>query len=153
MEEQILPIGIDSEIAHVKSEIDRVDGIFTVATGPMGHQEVNYHIINEERDCRTIQHTPSITEFPKEKLSLKSQSNRSSIGISGSEISNKTKDKEDHDRKARFSLPEIDSTNQQEIKYKTKKSKKNNFIKNLLILNILVHSSLKYPRPEQVKSL
>jgi len=55
MEEQILPIGIDSEIEHVKSEIDRVDAIFTVATGPMGHQEINYHIIDEERDQHTTQ--------------------------------------------------------------------------------------------------
>ncbi len=54
MEEQILPIGIDSEIEHVKSEIDRVDAIFTVATGPMGHQEINYHIIDEERDQQSF---------------------------------------------------------------------------------------------------
>jgi hypothetical protein len=54
MTEQILPIGIDSEVKHVKSEIDRVDAIFTVATGPMGNQEVNYHLLDEERDRRTI---------------------------------------------------------------------------------------------------
>jgi hypothetical protein len=78
MQEQILPIGIDSEIEHVKSEIDRIDAIFTVATGPMGHQEVNYHIINEERDHhvthQTLPHIIPITESLRQKSSLKLRS-------------------------------------------------------------------------------
>jgi hypothetical protein len=81
MEEQLLPIGIDSEIKHVQSEIDRIDAIFTVATGPMGHQEVNYHIIDEERDHRATQqslpHIISITESLRTKSSLKSRSSSS----------------------------------------------------------------------------
>jgi len=71
MEEQILSIGIDSEIKHVKSEIDRADAIFTVATGPIGHQEVNYHLIDEKRDDQAIRQ--SIDESTKEKSSLKSR--------------------------------------------------------------------------------
>jgi len=71
MEEQIFPVGINSEIKHVKSEIDRVDAIFTVATGPMGRQEVNYHIIDDQQDRRTIRQSlpyiQPIKESPKEK--------------------------------------------------------------------------------------
>ncbi|CAF0812926.1 unnamed protein product [Rotaria sordida] len=152
MEEKILPIGIDSEIEHVTSEIDRIDGMFTVPTGPMGHQEVNYHIIDDERDYHTTQqlfsHTKSISEFPKENLSLKSllsalpyQYNAEFLDseilneyqddISNKWIQNKISD--NYDRKTRFSLPEIDVYDQQEKKFLIKK----------------INNSLKYIRKEQ----
>lgn len=71
-------IGINSEVNRVKSEIDRVDAIFTVATGSMGYQEINYHLIDEDRDRSSVRqsHTfrQSIDESPKEKSSLKSRS-------------------------------------------------------------------------------
>ncbi|CAF3771014.1 unnamed protein product [Rotaria sp. Silwood1] len=143
MEEQILPIGIDSEIEHVKSEIDRIDGMFTVATGPMGHQEVNYHIIDNERDYHTTQqlfsNTKSIIESPNENLSLQTPSsslpyqhnvefwdsniiNEYQDGISNKWIENKIID--NYNRKARFSLPEIDGYDQQEKKILIKKINK-----------------------------
>ncbi|CAF3838323.1 unnamed protein product [Rotaria sp. Silwood1] len=143
MEEQILPIGIDSEIEHVKSEIDRIDGMFTVATGPMGHQEVNYHIIDNERDYHTTQqlfsNTKSIIESPNENLSLQTPSsslpyqhnvefwdsniiNEYQDDISNKWIENKIID--NYNRKARFSLPEIDGYDQQEKKILIKKINK-----------------------------
>ncbi|CAF4037644.1 unnamed protein product [Rotaria sp. Silwood2] len=141
MVEQILPIGIDSEIEHVKSEIDRIDGMFTVATGPMGHQEVNYHIIDDERDYRTTQqfvsHTKSIVEPPKENLSLKSPLSslpyQHNAEVFDSEIINEHQDEisnkwiqnkisDNYNRKARFSLPEIDVYDQQEKRFLIKKS-------------------------------
>ncbi|UJR31663.1 hypothetical protein I4U23_019144 [Adineta vaga] len=139
MEEQKLPIGIDSEIAHVQSEIDRVDAIFTVPTGPMGHQEINYHIIDEERK----------QSIPRTSLTIKSsQVKVHTANTDDSEILNKSSDNhilnhvahhqtsDDNDRKARFLLPEIDSTKQSENKYPTKK----------------MYISLKQTQKEQMKS-
>jgi hypothetical protein len=66
MAKQIISIGIDSEI-------DRVDAIFNVATGPMGHQEINYHLIEAERDHRPVRqslpYVQPINESSKEKTS------------------------------------------------------------------------------------
>jgi len=71
-------IGINSEVNRVKSEIDRLDAIFTVATGPMGYQEINYHLIDQDQDRRTVRQSlpyrQSIDESPKEKSSLKLRS-------------------------------------------------------------------------------
>ncbi|CAF4799412.1 unnamed protein product [Rotaria sp. Silwood1] len=143
MEEQILPIGIDSEIEHVKSEIDRIDGMFTVATGPMGHQEVNYHIIDNERDYHTTQqlfsNTKSIIESPNENLSLQTPSSslpyQHNVEFWDSNIINEYQDDisnkwiqnqiiDNYNRKARFSLPEIDGYDQQEKKILIKKINK-----------------------------
>jgi hypothetical protein len=142
MEERLLPIGIDSEGKHVKSEIDRVDAIFAVTTGPVGRQEVNYRIIDEGRDRRTIQqsshYSQPINESSKEKSSLKSKLSplqyRRTIEFIDSEILNhlqenrlvskkgiQPKTSDDSNRKARFSLPEIDSSNHQEKKYQIRK--------------------------------
>jgi hypothetical protein len=150
-------IGINSEVNRVKSEIDRVDAIFTVATGSMGYQEINYHLIDEDRDRSSVRqsHTfrQSIDESPKEKSSLKSRSSpvqsRHTIELIDSKVLNtspengnycnflRKNDKiffvlvakkeielklpDDENRKVRFSLPEIDSSNQQEKKYPIKK--------------------------------
>ena len=65
-------IGIRSKVKNVTSELDHVDAIFTVATGPMGHQGINYHLIDGDRDHPTVRLSlpfrPSIDES-----SLKSQ--------------------------------------------------------------------------------
>jgi hypothetical protein len=131
MEEQLLPIGIDSEVEHVKSEIDRVDAIFTVATGPMGHQEINYHIIDEERDQHTTQQSfpPLLSyrrtvEFSGSEMLDQFQEDHSNcilknIVVPVNGIQHKTSD--DDNRKARFLLPEIDSSRQHDKKYSTKK--------------------------------
>ncbi|CAF3752015.1 unnamed protein product [Rotaria socialis] len=149
MDEKLLPIGIDS---------DHIDGLFTVVTGPMGHQQVNYHIIDEERS-----HQKSINEFPNESSLLKSQLSSSTHNneILGSEILTKlsplielerlaflieNKLPDNYDRAARFSLPEIDSSNQYQIKNSIDK----NFdFKFTLFLNILVTNSLRSIRKEQ----
>lgn len=141
MEEQLLPIGIDSEVKHVESEIDRVDAIFAVATGSMGHQEVNYHIIDEDRDRRTTRQ--SINKSPlKHRRSIESiVSDNSQYScledififdfflVLKKEIQSKISD--DSNRQPRFSLPEIDSSNQQEKKYQIKKGIKT-FLENFL---------------------
>jgi hypothetical protein len=124
MEEQIFPVSINPEI-------DRVDAIFTVATGPIGRQEVNYHIIDDEQDRRTIRQSlpyiQPINQSPKEKSLLKSRRTielidpkiLNNFSVSTKEIQSKTSD--DYNRRARFSLPEIDSSNQQEKTYQIKK--------------------------------
>lgn len=124
MQEQIFSVGINPEI-------DRVDAIFTVATGPIGRQEVNYHIIDDEQDRRTIRqslpHIQPINQSPKEKSLLKSRRTielidpkiLNNFSVSTKQIQSKTSD--DYNRRARFSLPEIDSSNQQEKTYQIKK--------------------------------
>jgi len=135
MQEQIFPVGINPEI-------DRVDAIFTVATGPIGRQEVNYHIIDDEQDRRTIRQSlpyiQPINQSPKEKSLLKSRRTIELIdpkilndfSVSTKEIQSKTSD--DYNRRARFSLPEIDSSNQQEKTYQIKKGIKN-FVENFYV--------------------
>ncbi|CAF1614550.1 unnamed protein product [Rotaria magnacalcarata] len=116
MDEKLLPIGIDS---------DHIDGLFTVVTGPMGHQQVNYHIIDEERS-----HQKSKNDFPNESAFLKPQLSSSTHNneFLDSEIltnlspridieqMDRNKISDNYDRTARFSLPEIDSSNQYQIK-------------------------------------
>jgi hypothetical protein len=135
MEEQIFPVSINPEI-------DRVDAIFTVATGPIGRQEVNYHIIDDEQDRRTIRQSlpyiQPINQSPKEKSLLKSRRTielidpkiLNNFSVSTKEIQSKTSD--DYNRRARFSLPEIDSSNQQEKTYQIKKGIKT-FVENFYV--------------------
>lgn len=104
MIEQISPIGIESELKNVRSENDRVDAMFAVATGPMGNQEVNYHFNNDERDRHTLRQSQLIdTKVLKDVQEILEPKK---------EIDSKTSD--NHDRKARFSLPEIDTSDRQE---------------------------------------
>ena len=132
----------------IEGEIDRVDAIFTVPTGPIGQQEVNYHVIDEQR-------TQSIVRSPKEVLPVNSSEiplqELDSIKITDPQLLNNSPDNEstlvsanylyeaqlllavhevthhkisDSNReKAQFSLPEIDSTKQSGKKYPMKKSK------------------------------
>ena len=80
-------IGISSEVKNVRSEIDHVDAIFTVPTGPMGYQQINYHLIDEDR--RTIRESlpfiQSIDESLKEKSPIQS---RQTIQLIDSKVSN-----------------------------------------------------------------
>ncbi|CAF4559353.1 unnamed protein product [Rotaria magnacalcarata] len=91
----------------------------------MGHQQVNYHIIDEERS-----HQKSKNDFPNESSFLKPQLSSSTHNneFLDSEIltnlspridieqMDRNKISDNYDRTARFSLPEIDSSNQYQIK-------------------------------------
>ena len=76
MTDEFSPVGIDSDVKDGQSEIDRVNAIFTVTTGSMGNQQVNYHLIDEERDRRTIRQSLPVTQLinqsSKEKFSFQS---------------------------------------------------------------------------------
>ncbi|CAF1204131.1 unnamed protein product [Adineta ricciae] len=123
MQTQMLPI-------DVEGGLDRVDAIFTIPTGPIGQQEVNYHVIDEQR-------TQSIARLSKEVLPANSSESPlqelHSINITDSQSLNNSPDNEmnqvthrdisDSNReKAQFSLPEIDNTKRPGKKYPMKKT-------------------------------
>ena len=125
MTEQILPIGIDSTLDHVQSEADRIDALFTVPTGPMGFQQVNYHTIDEERQRYSLTLlTSTIAEpFETQRTSgisvtddrhLHAQNTGKGSILSDLNTGEARNDVKTNRLPARFSLPEIDSSSQHE---------------------------------------
>lgn len=108
MTEEILPVGIDSTIEHVEAETGRIDGLFTVPTGSIGAQKVNYHPINEERQRYSLVlptpeiESPILEETVATSISIKAEtSERKEIQTTGAIRT------DEEIVKARFSLPEV----------------------------------------------
>ena len=116
MTEQLSPIGIDSTLDQAS---DRIDALFTVSTGSIGFQQVNYHTIDEERKrySLTLPAAPVVESLEQQRTSITSiiddgllDAKSGHKGSASSELNAADIDL----RPARFSLPEINSANQHE---------------------------------------
>ncbi|CAF1456854.1 unnamed protein product [Adineta ricciae] len=131
----------------IEDEIDRIDAIFTVPTGPIGRQEVNYHVIDEQR-IQSIAHSSkevlpaNSSEAPLQELDSIKITDPQSLNNSSDKKSALVSDNyfyetqlllavnpvthreisEANGEKAQFSLPEIDNTKQSGKKYPMKKT-------------------------------
>lgn len=115
MNEEILPIGIDSTVEHVQSETGRIDGLFTVPTGSIGSQQVNYHPIEEERQRYSLILPPTEVDSSipvKKKSSLAKETYANAIWIAAEpsqrrEMKTNGSIDQEPSSTARFSLPEM----------------------------------------------
>lgn len=77
MAEQIVTIGSDSELKKVRSEPDHVDTMFTVVTGSMGNQDLNYHLDDDKQGRRTIRQSLAQAQVIDQSPRVKAHSRRS----------------------------------------------------------------------------